>query len=189
MNTSGIISSQIYEKNLGLLDRQVRAVIGFFMVLTPLISIPETMELWSIPMLASVLVITSAFMSWDPIYAVLGFSTYVANDEEIEQRNWTSLNLGIMDRVIRVAIGSIIFASLFSNGVVHAELVLALLAIPLVTTALMAWDPIYAVLGINSFGSRADVDAAEPVASEKTLAEYYVFPKVTRSDRDIPKAA
>ena len=67
--------------------------------------------------------------------------------------------------------------ALLSMNAMQADMAITLLSIPLIVTAFTAWDPIYAVLGINSFSSRIDVEAAEPNASENSLAACYIFPQ------------
>jgi len=176
MKTSGITRRQYLDQNISFTNRQIRAVLGASMVITPLIVSPETMGLWTVLLLASIPVLTSAIIGWDPVYAVMGKSTYVANEEEIHQRNWSYANIGIVDRTLRFGIGSMLIISLLTMSTMNAGMVFTLMAIPLITTAIMAWDPVYAILGINSFGSRVDVEAAEPEATEQTLAALYTFP-------------
>lgn len=65
-------------------------------------------------------------------------------------------NIGATDRVVRVAasiamVGS--FMALQAPGTAVYAL-LALLSVPVATTALLRWDPIYAVLGLNTTGER-----------------------------------
>jgi hypothetical protein len=78
--------------------------------------------------------------------------------------------------------------ALFTMDVMNAEMVYTLLAIPLMVTAIMAWDPIYALLRINSFASRNDVETAEPEANEHILTKFYEFPQ-NIANVNYPKAA
>ena len=183
MKTSSKTKQHFLDQNLSFTNRQIRAVAGATMVIAPMMFSPATMGLWSILLLASIPVLTSAIIGWDPFYALMGKSTYVANEEEIQQRGWTYSNIGIVDRAIRFGIGSMLIFSLLTMST-NAGTVFTLMAIPLIVTAIIAWDPIYAVLRINSFGSRLDVEAAEPENSEETLAEYYIFPQVQQSSGD-----
>ena len=148
--------------NLSFTNRQLRFVLGASMLVAPLIATPETMEMWSLVLLASIPVMATAIMGWDPVYALLGKSSYIPGEEDIQQRNWTLPNIGILDRGVRFSIGTILILSLLSMGAPQINAALSLIAIPLIISAITAWDPIYAALRINSFGSRTDVTAAEP---------------------------
>lgn len=194
MNTKALLERQQLRRqrlrqNLGFADRQVRAVIGTLMIAAPAIAVPETLGAWSILMLASVPLLTTAIMGWDPLYAMMDKSTYEYRSEDIHQRHWTHANMGIIERGIRLGIGSMMIAALFAMPSMSAGMGFTLMAIPLIVTAITAWDPIYAAMGLNSFGSRSDVEAAEPGISENTLAEYYEFPQTRTHTQEYVKAA
>jgi hypothetical protein len=175
-------------KNLGFADRQTRAVIGTLMLATPMLAIQGTLGLWSILMLGAIPVLITAITGWDPLYAAMGKSTYESQSEDIQQRHWTHPNVGIVERGIRLGAGLIMLSTLLGMPLMNADIALALLAIPLIVTAITAWDPLYAAMSVNSFGSRLDVEAAEPGINEKSLAEYYEFPQQVDSGQ-YPKAA
>ena len=189
MKTANTFERTYSEPNLSFTTRQFRFVLAAAMLFTPLIATPETMEMWSIIMLASIPVMATAIIGWDPVYAVLGKSSYVPGEEDIQQRNWALANIGILDRGIRFGFGSMLILSLLSMGAPQISTSLGLIAIPLIISAITAWDPIYAALRINSFGSRADVTAAEPDSSEKSLAKCYMFPTIERENRKFSRAA
>ena len=189
MKTSTTIRQYALDQNLSFMDRQIRAVIGSTMLAAPMMFGPEILGMWNMLMLAAIPVISSAIIGWDPIYALTGKNSYVANEEEIHQRDWSVSNVGIMDRGIRAGIGLLMLYSLMTMGTMNMDMVFSLLAIPLIMSAITAWDPVYAALGINSFGSRIDVEAAEPYATEKTIAEFYEFPTPQPSNRVYSTAA
>lgn len=189
MKTSTAMRRNIMDLNLSFSDRQVRFVIGASMIAATMIVSPETMGMWSIVLLASIPFIAMAIIGWDPLYAITGKSAYVEGEEDIQQRSWTCPNVGTIDRATRLGVGLFLIASLLAMSAMQAEMVITLLAIPLIATAIMAWDPLYAALGINSFASRIDVETAEPDASEQTLGACYVFPQRGRSTISYPCAA
>jgi len=189
MKKTGMNHQQWINQNLGIMDRQVRTIIGTLMIATPMFAVPETMGLWSILMLAAIPVLTTAIIGWDPLYALINRTTYVKSEEDIQQRNWSYANIGIIDRGIRFGIGITMLYALMTMGTMTTEMAFTLLAIPLIFSAITAWDPIYAALAINSFGSRVDVEAAEPDVSEQTLAEHYEFPVPQQSTRHYLNAA
>jgi len=185
MVTSTAMQRSIMEPNLSFSDRQFRFVIGATTIAVALImspeTSPETMGIWSIVMLASIPFITMAITGWDPVYAMLGKSNYVEGEEDIQQRTWSCPNIGAIDRAVRFGAGLILMAALLTTNTMEADMVFTLLAIPLIITSITAWDPLYAALGINSFASHVDAEAAEPDASKQTLAACYVFPQQKNS--------
>ena len=189
MNTSTAMKRNFMQPNLSFSDRQIRFVIGATMIAATLIVTPETMGMWSIVALASIPFIAMAIIGWDPLYAIAGKSAYVEGEEDIQQRSWTCPNIGAIDRAVRFGAAMVLMATLMTMDVMQAGLVITLLAIPLVVTAITAWDPIYAALGVNSFASRIDVETAELDADEKTLGACYSFPQSSRSSVPYPRAA
>lgn len=189
MKSSGMKQRQWFSQNLGFTDRQLRTVVGTLMITIPMFAVTGTMGLWSILVIAAIPVLTTAIIGWDPLYALMEKTTYVACEEDIQQRNWSYANIGIIDRAIRLGIGVTLLYALLTIGAMTADMVLTLMAIPLIASAITAWDPIYATLGINSFGSRMDVEAAEPEASEQTLAACFEFPQQPTSQKVYPRAA
>lgn len=194
MNTSALSSKgyrstgQYYDPNLSFTDRQIRYLGGIALIAVPLMLAPETLGMWSVMVLSSIPLIATAILGWDPLYALAGKSTYAEGEEQIQQRSWTCPNIGIMDRVIRFGVGAGLLMSLLSMSTMSAEMVITLLAIPLIISAITAWDPIYAAMNVNSFASRIDVDAAEPEAGEQVIAACYTFPTQQKA-MDYPRAA
>jgi hypothetical protein len=179
------------EPNLRFSDRQMRFVIGATMIGGVLIFAPQTMGVVSsVFLLASIPFIMMAIIGWDPMYAMAGKSSYVEGEEDIQQRSWTCPNIGTVDRAVRFGAGlALIMSLMLMSTAMQAGMVLTLLAIPLIITAITAWDPLYSALGINSFASHGDVEAAEPDATEQTLSACYVFPQRRSTDTDFPRAA
>lgn len=192
MSNPKYAKQDFFDQNVGSMDRQVRLVIGIAIIMAVLLNQPESLGAWNLALLASIPVIASAILGWDPLYAVLGKSNYVPEEEDIHQRSWTYSNLGIIDRSLRLVLGALIIVEVLSMGDSPMHAALALLAIPLITSAIIAWDPIYALFNLNSFAARVDAEVAEPGASEQTLAKYYEFPKLSPAkarDTNLPKAA
>ena len=178
-----------FKQNLGFNDRQLRLVFGTLMLVAPMFAAPESVGLWAVLMLAGIPVITTAIIGWDPVYALLSKTTFVERAEDIKQRNWSYANMGIIDRSMRVGAGAVMLYALMTMDAMTASLALTLFAIPLIATATIAWDPLYAMFGINTFGSRTDVEAAEPQVEEQTLATLYIIPEEVRSKDSYVKAA
>jgi membrane protein implicated in regulation of membrane protease activity len=189
MTTTALLERQRLSQNLGITDRQTRAVIGTLMLAIPMFSITGTLGLWSISMLASIPVLVTAIIGWDPLYAVMGKSTYQRQEEDIQQLHWSNANMSIFERGIRLGIGIVMVGAMMAVPSMSLEMAFGLLAIPLIATAITAWDPLYAALSMNSFGSKYDVEAAEPGINENTLAEYYEFPQPRKHSDQYSKAA
>jgi hypothetical protein len=115
-------------------------------------------------------------IGWDPLYTLLGLNTDKQHDEEIHQRSWMLSNVGMFDRVLRIALGASLIGFTMSGTFTGVEMVAALVAVPLIITALIAWDPIYALTDINTFASRHDVEMANIELREETVAKLYDFP-------------
>jgi hypothetical protein len=189
MKTATAMQRSIMSSNLSFSDRQIRFVIGATMIAATLIAMPETLGMWSIVLLGAIPFITMAITGWDPVYAMLGKSTYVEGEEDIQQRSWTCPNVGTIDRGVRLGAGLMLMYALLTMSTMQADMVITLFAIPLIVSAITAWDPIYAMLGINSFASQVDVEAAEPEASEQTLAACYSLPQRQPASTGYPRAA
>jgi hypothetical protein len=189
MMTTASLERQRLSQNLGITDRQIRALIGTLMLAIPMFGVTGTLGLWSILMLASIPVLVTAIIGWDPLYAVIGKSTYQRQEEDIQQRHWSNANMSIFERGIRLGIGIAMLGAMMAVPSMTLEMAFALLAIPLIATAITAWDPLYAAMRINSFGSKFDVEAAEPGINENTLAEYYEFPQPRKHSDQYSKAA
>ena len=189
MKISTLLERQRLGQNLGITDRQIRTIIGTLMLATPIFTVTGALGLWSISILASIPILVTAIIGWDPLYAAIGKSSYESQSEDIQQRHWTNANIGIVERCIRLGAGIMLLTALMGMPAMSANMAFTLLAIPLIVSAITAWDPFYAVMGINSFGSRSDVEAAEPGINEKTLTEYYEFPQPRKHSDQYSKAA
>jgi len=179
------------EQNVGFMDRQIRGVIGAVMIIGAMLISPEAMgiDVENFLFLASIPIIASAIIGWDPFYAMLGVSKYVEKEENIQQRNWSYSNLGIVDRVFRFVLGTLLLMGVLMTSATEIPAAATLFAIPLILSAMIAWDPIYAMFDLNSFATRADVEVAEPGSNEKTLARYYEFPGTNKEENTYSKAA
>jgi hypothetical protein len=72
----------------------------------------------------------------------------------------TYANVGSLDRLARFGLGMLLIViGLVGQEPLGANVAMMLVAIPLVITALMAWDPFYALLGIRTATLRAPPEA------------------------------
>ena len=175
--------------NLSFHGRQFRFALGSGIIALVLAVDPNPMGLWSLALLTSIPLIVMAIIAWDPVYALLGKTQYIEGEEDIRQRSWSHPNIGSIDRVARLGTGLILIYSLMTMSSMQGEMAIALLAIPLIVSAIIAWDPVYAALGTNSFASSLDVVSAEPETAPGRLANYYEFPDKGKAVTEYIKAA
>jgi hypothetical protein len=164
------------QHNLSITDREVRVLVGAGMIAAVMIN--ASSPIGAMPYLALVAIpfIITALIGWDPLYSLVGLNTDKQRDDEIQQRNWAYNNIGMFDRAIRFALGSALIAFTLSGAVAGWEAVASLAAVPLIATAIFAWDPFYALTNNNTFASRYDVEMANTELGEDTVAKLYDFP-------------
>jgi len=168
--------------NLGITDREIRVLVGAGMIAAVMFYSPTHIGLWSLLALSAIPFVITGMIGWDPLYALFGLNTDKQRDEQIHQRGWKLGNIGMFDRVIRIALGAGLIGLTMSGAFTGAEMIAALVAVPLIVTALVAWDPIYAMTDINTFASRHDVEMANAELREETVAKLYDFPTSAPSD-------
>ena len=177
--------------NLSFTGRELRIIAGFTAIVGFLFTAPNPVGWWGLITLVAVPVIMSGVIAWDPVYAILGINRYNALEANIQQRSWTSPNIGTIDRITRFTVGVLLIAFTLVTSEIALQSIAALFAIPLIMTAIIAWDPLYAFAYVNTFASKADVQATEPEMEEATLAKCYIFPEtyVETNNSTLEKAA
>ena len=170
------------QHNLGITDREVRVLVGAGMIAAVMFYSPAPIGLWSLLALTAIPLIITGMVGWDPLYTLFGLNTDKQRDEQIHQRGWKLGNIGMFDRVIRIVLGAGLIGFTMSGTFTGVEMVAALVAVPLIVTALIAWDPIYAMTDINTFASRHDVELANAELREETVAKLYDFPTLVSAD-------
>jgi hypothetical protein len=141
--------SSIYSQNMGNGDRLIRFVtsamlIGVFMALQTASS-----KYYGLLALLAIPIATTAIMKWDPAYAWLKLNTARYSRDT---QGLSSENLGQLDRNIRfgVAASLIIGFMLLAPEPVGWTTIIALSAIPVFTSAVMGWCPIYALTDVST---------------------------------------
>ena len=164
------------EHNLGITDREVRVLVGVGMIAAVMFFAPAPIGLWSLLALVAIPLVITGMIGLDPLYALFGLNTDKQHDNMIHQHGWMLSNIGMFDRVVRIALGASLIGFTMSGAFTGVEMIAALVAIPLIVTATIAWDPIYAMTDINTFASRFDVEMANTELREETVAKLYDFP-------------
>jgi hypothetical protein len=168
--------------NISYEGREIRILTGSAMIITFMLAAPAPVEFWGVTALVAIALIGSGIIAWDPLHALLGVNHYNATEGEIQQRSWSCPNVGTVDRIARLGIGILLLGTAFVSAEIVWQGIAALLAIPVIMTAIIAWDPLYALAYTNTFASKLDVQSADPELKETTLVKFYRFPSVTDMD-------
>lgn len=147
-----IFKQSSYTQNVGNGDRLIRYItgsflIGLFMAYTSVGNRYD--DLLATLALLSIVIITSAIIRWDPVYAMLGLDTNAGTANRIRSG---AVNVGMIDSAVRLATGSAMIGGfmLLSPTPVGWSVILPLLAIPVIVTAIIGWCPVYALFKVNT---------------------------------------
>ena len=176
MNRQSSKISSFTMQNIGFFGRELRMVIGVALIAS-VFAVPAPIGLWALAPLIAVPIIMSAIMAWDPVYALVNRNTRIGDQSNIHQRTWSSPNIGTFERGLRIVVGAAMIAPMMLSGGMADVTVaaLALAAIPVMISAMIAWDPLYAIGSINTFSSKSDVASVGPELDEGSLARVYEF--------------
>jgi hypothetical protein len=177
------LASKLFAPNISYQDRQVRILAGSALIVALMLFAPTPIGFWGLAALIAIPVVATGIIAWDPFYALFGVNRYSDMEGEIQQRSWTCPNIGMVDRIARVAVGILLLATAFTSQEIAWQSLTALLAIPVIMSAIMAWDPLYALAYTNTFASKSDVQSADPDLEEKTLVKFYRFPAVDTANK------
>ena len=174
----------ILTPNISYQSREIRILAGSALIIAMMLAAPTPLGFWSLVALIAIPIIASGIIAWDPLHALFGINRYSEIEGEIQQRSWSCPNVGTVDRIARLGIGVLLLATAFINTEIVWQSITILLAIPVIMSAIMAWDPLYALAFTNTFASKSDVKSADPDQEEATLAKFYHFPSAKPADKD-----
>lgn len=161
--------------------REIRILTGSAIIITFMLAAPTPVGLWGLSALVAIAIIGSGIIAWDPLHALIGINHYNATEGEIQQRSWSCPNIGTVDRIARLGIGVLLIGAAFTSTEVAGQTIAALLAIPIIMTGIIAWDPLYALAYTNTFASKSDVQSADPELHDATLGKFYQFPNAPQN--------
>jgi hypothetical protein len=167
--------------NISYEGREIRILTGSALIVTFMLAAPNPVGLWGVTALVAIALVGSGIIAWDPLHAMLGINHYNADEGEIQQRSWSCPNVGTVDRIARFGIGVLLLGAVFTSAEVIGQTIAALLAIPIIMTGIIAWDPLYALAYTNTFASKSDVQSADPELHDATLVKFYRFPNSPNS--------
>jgi len=169
------------KENLSFTDRELRIIFGAASILAVMLIVPSPMGWWSLLALAAVPVIVTAITGWDPLYALLSWQSK-KGEQSIQQKHWSFANVGMLDRLVRYATGAAITCSVLMGFGAMATI---FFAVPLIVTAVMAWDPIYAMANLNTMASKTDAAVSEDVVEDQA-GIFYEFKAVKAANDHEP---
>lgn len=189
--TTNIVSKSKFSPNVSYQGREIRILAGAALIITFMLFAPTPVGWWGLSALIAVPIIASGMFAWDPVYALFGINRYNEVESDIHQRSWSCPNVGTVDRIARLIAGILLLATAFTSTDIAWQSVTTLLSIPVIMSAIMAWDPLYALAYTNTFASKSDVQSADPDQEETTLVKFYHFPQTTSEDkaRSLERAA
>jgi len=188
MELGTVIGRNFFNINIGYMDRQIRFIVGFVAIVIAML-VPEHSYLVKLTFLTSIPVISSAILGWDPIYALFGKRGNISEKIHLQQRNWCFSNLGIVDRVVRAILGVSLIGFVLYNGITSYFVIFPFISILIISSAIIAWDPIYALFRINSFANRSDAIASDAGVCNRNLERYFTVidsPKNNNNDSSNP---
>ncbi|MEJ2180373.1 MAG: DUF2892 domain-containing protein [Gammaproteobacteria bacterium] len=135
--------------NVGTVDRYIRFAIGASLIAVPLFYQGVDAEYAALTSLIAIPVIFTAITRWCPLYALLHAQSI---KHQYDNTRFYSKNISTADTVVRYLLGAVlILATMTLTSVADPWLVtLALFGIPIVSSAIMQWDPIYALFEIGT---------------------------------------
>lgn len=135
--------------NVGIADRYARFAIGASLIAVPLFYQGVDAEYAALTSLVAIPIIFTAITRWCPLYALLHVQSV---KHKYESTRFYSKNISAIDAIVRYVLGTalIIATMMFTSVADPWFVVLALFAIPIVSSAIMQWDPIYAIFEIGT---------------------------------------
>jgi hypothetical protein len=140
--------------NVGTVDRAIRFVVASALIAVPLLYDGVDAEYAALTSLFAIPLMFTAISRWCPLYAFLHVQSI---RHKYEGSRFYGRNISKTDAVFRYLLGSVlILATMSYTSIADPWLViLALLAIPIIHTAILLWDPVYAAFEISTFERRA----------------------------------
>ena len=136
--------------NVGTADRYVRFAIGSGLIAVPLLYSGVDAEYAAITSLVAIPIIFTAIARWCPVYALLHVHSI---RRKLSTAEFYDQNVSMGDAIARYLLGTVLIIStmLFTNIADPWLVALALIAIPIIHSAIMLWDPVYAVFDIGTY--------------------------------------
>ncbi|WP_455200586.1 YgaP family membrane protein [Kaarinaea lacus] len=135
--------------NVGTVDRYIRFAIGASLISVPLFYQGVDAEYAALTSLVAIPVLFTAIARWCPLYAFLHVQSI---KHRYDNNRFYGKNISTADTLVRYLLGTaLIMATMMLTSVADPWLVvLALMAIPIISSAIMQWDPVYAMFEIGT---------------------------------------
>ena len=154
MNTTTLIFDT--RTNVGIVDRVVRFALGSGLIAVPLFYSGVDTEYAALTSLVAIPIIFTAIARWCPVYALFHVHSI---RRKLSNADYYRQNVSVSDAVTRYVLGSVLIlvTMLYTNVTDPWLVILSLIAVPIIHTAIMLWDPIYALFDIGTYRQRVYV--------------------------------
>jgi len=148
----------ISQPNVGSVDRLFRVGIASVLILDGLHG-TGPLGLESLLMMASIPLIVSAIIAWDPLYALFKVRSATIREPQPQALKAEAalnpnggINVGSLDRMIRVLMAGLLLATpfLWTESIGTVAIAGTFTGIVLMITAIMGWDPVYRLAKIRT---------------------------------------
>jgi len=185
----------ISQPNVGGLDRLFRVGLASVFIIDGLHG-TGPLGLESVLMIASIPLVVSAIIAWDPIYALFKIRSATLHEADAHTHNAEAkmnpnggINVGTMDRIFRVFTASLLLATpfLWTESIGTGAIVGTFAGIIVMMTAIMGWDPVYRLAKIRTTTVKTGTEPQQQYNTQ--LDTFELFDEVQGDTTDIYKKA
>lgn len=139
--------------NVGEVDRYFRVALGMSLIAVPLFYDGVDAEFAALTSLIAIPIMFTAIVKWCPVYAFMHVQSV---KHKYDSSRFYGKNVSKSDGWFRYALGAaLILVTMMFTSVADPWLVIpALIAIPVIYTAITNWDPLYALFEIGTYKPR-----------------------------------
>ncbi|MDH5324444.1 MAG: DUF2892 domain-containing protein [Gammaproteobacteria bacterium] len=139
MNTQTVIFDT--KTNVGSMDQSIRFALGLGLIAVPLSNQSVDADVAALTALLAIPVMFTAISRWCPIYALLRIQSVGHKYQAVK---FWGRNMGFIDAAFRYVLGSVLILVVMSLSSISYPW-LALVGATLISSAILLWDPLYAL--------------------------------------------
>ena len=146
------------QPNVGSVDRLFRLGIASLLIMDGLHG-TGPLGLESLLMMASIPLIASAIIAWDPLYALFKVRSATIREPEPQALKADAvlnpnggINVGSLDRIVRIMTAGLLLATpfLWTESIGAVAIAGTFAGVILMMTAIMGWDPVYRLAKVRT---------------------------------------
>ena len=136
--------------NVGHFDQYIRFAIGAGLIAVPLMYDGVDAEYAALTSLIAIPILFTAIVRWCPVYAFMHVQSV---KHKYDNGKFYSRNVSTNDSLFRYALGAVlILVTMVFTSIADPWLVMpALIAVPVIYSAITKWDPMYALFEIGTY--------------------------------------